>query len=146
MTPADQKRGRPPLPQERRKRNNVTLRLRDELKQRLAEQADANGRSLSEEMEYRLEFSITKAKELADGAERCVVTEVTCRRCRMSFRAAAPANSHNGDITICAEAGCSVPFWHRGAWRGPAKVGVYPADVVAHRDSWLSDIEAEDAT
>ena len=56
--PAAPKRGRPPLPQERRKRNNVTLRLRDELKQKLAERADANGRSLSEEMEYRLEYSM----------------------------------------------------------------------------------------
>jgi predicted HicB family RNase H-like nuclease len=53
-----QKRGRPRLNPEQRKRNNVTLRLRDKLKQQLAEQADANGRSLSEEMEYRLEYSI----------------------------------------------------------------------------------------
>ena len=53
-----QKRGRPRLNPEQRKRNNVTLRLRDKLKQQLAEQADANGRSLSEEMEYRLEYSM----------------------------------------------------------------------------------------
>ena len=31
-------------------------------------------------------FAVTKAKELAEGAERCVVTEVTCRRCRIRFR------------------------------------------------------------
>ena len=53
-----QKRGRPRLNPAQRKRNNVTLRLRDELKQQLAEQAKANGRSLSEEMEYRLEYSM----------------------------------------------------------------------------------------
>ena len=53
-----QKRGRPRLNPAQRKRNNVTLRLRDKLKQQLAEQADANGRSLSEEMEYRLEYSM----------------------------------------------------------------------------------------
>ena len=56
--PAAQKRGRPRLNPKQRKRNNVTLRLRDELKQKLAERADANGRSLSEEMEYRLEYSM----------------------------------------------------------------------------------------
>ena len=57
--PAAPKRGRPRLSPEQRKRHNVTLRLRDELKQRLAERADANGRSLSEEMEYRLELSMS---------------------------------------------------------------------------------------
>jgi len=59
MTPAAPKRGRPRLSPKQRKRNNVTLRLRDELKQQLAERADANGRSLSEEMEYRLELAMS---------------------------------------------------------------------------------------
>jgi hypothetical protein len=75
---------------------------------------------------------------------------VTCRRCRMSFRVGAPADSrHNSDITICAERGCGVPFWHRAAFRDAkpkfARVGVYPADVVAHRAAWVSDIEAGEA-
>jgi hypothetical protein len=81
----------------------------------------------------------------------CSVTEVTCRRCRMSFRAAAPADSRHSGVTFCAAPGCSVPFWHMVPSPGPgvpcrAQVGVYPADVVAHRASWLSDIEAGDAT
>ena len=88
----------------------------------------------------------------------CSVTEVTCRRCRMSFRAAAPdglewappGKKRRSSVTFCAEPGCSVPFWHRMCKPGPeggrrAQVGVYPADVVAHRASWLSDIEAGDA-
>jgi len=84
----------------------------------------------------------------------CSVTEVTCRRCRMSFRAAAPDSSEwaprgekrRSSVTFCAEPGCSVPFWHRQHGRnGPAIVGVYPADVVAHRAAWLADIEAGDA-
>jgi hypothetical protein len=84
----------------------------------------------------------------------CSVTEVTCRRCGMSFRVSAPdglgwaprgEKRRSSGTTICAEPGCSVPFWHRSARVGPTKVGVYPADVVAHRASWLSDIEAGDA-
>tara|TARA_R110000796_G_scaffold252498_1_gene387141 strand:- start:2224 stop:2412 length:189 start_codon:yes stop_codon:yes gene_type:complete len=58
MTPETRKRGRPTLDPEKRKRNNVTLRLRDALKKQLIEQATDNGRSLSEEMEYRLEHSM----------------------------------------------------------------------------------------
>ncbi len=49
------RRGRPPISPERRKRNNVTLRVRDDLKRQLKAAAQANGRSLSEEMEFRLE-------------------------------------------------------------------------------------------
>jgi plasmid stability protein len=59
-------RGRPPLSPEQRKRNNVTLRLRDELKQQLEARADASGRSLSEEMEFRLENSLKYEHVAAD--------------------------------------------------------------------------------
>ena len=59
MTSAAPKRGRPRISPKQRKRNNVTLRLRDELKEQLVEQAAANGRSLSEEMEYRVELSMS---------------------------------------------------------------------------------------
>ena len=59
-------RGRPPLSPEKRKRNNVTLRLRDELKQQLEERADASRRSLSEEMESRLEDSLKYEHVAAD--------------------------------------------------------------------------------
>jgi len=89
------------------------------------------------------------------AALHCSVTEVTCRRCRMSFRAAAPdglgwaprgEKRRSSGTTICTEPGCSVPFWHR-VHDGPgvpraAQVGVYPADVVAHRAAWVSDIDA----
>lgn len=59
------RRGRPPTPPEQRKRNNVTIRLRDDTKLALEARASAGGYSLSEEMERRLERSF--AEEEADG-------------------------------------------------------------------------------
>ena len=52
------KRGRPALPPEQRKRNNVTIRLRDKLKSVMQDAGTAQGRSLSEEIEARLEASL----------------------------------------------------------------------------------------
>lgn len=49
--------GRTPLPESERKRNNLTFRLRDGLRTDLVAEASANGRSLSEEVEFRLELS-----------------------------------------------------------------------------------------
>lgn len=51
------KLGRPSLPPERRKRNNVGIRMRDKLRADLQNAGAANGRSLSEEIETRLERS-----------------------------------------------------------------------------------------
>jgi DNA-binding CsgD family transcriptional regulator len=48
-------RGRPRLARSARKRNFVTMRMRDALKAQLEEAAEANQRSLSEEIEYQLE-------------------------------------------------------------------------------------------
>lgn len=61
--PAPKKRGRPSLPDEKRKRNNVTIRMTDALKTSLEISADDQGRSLSEEIESRLEASIKNVRE-----------------------------------------------------------------------------------
>lgn len=50
-------RGRPPKAEGERKRNNLTMRLRDETKNKLQGAAAANTRSLSEEAEARLDRS-----------------------------------------------------------------------------------------
>lgn len=50
-------RGRPPKPASARKRNNVTIRLRDDTKHALERDAATNQRSLSEEIESRIERS-----------------------------------------------------------------------------------------
>ena len=54
-TTTKQKRGRPRKPDSEKRRNNVTIRMRDSLKRRLKESAVDAGRSLSEEIEFRLE-------------------------------------------------------------------------------------------
>ena len=51
-------RGRPRLPDDQAKRASFTTRLRGELKQRLEEEAQIARRSLSEEIEFRLETSV----------------------------------------------------------------------------------------
>ena len=44
-------RGRPRVPDETRKRNNVTIRMRDELKAKVEQSAAGQQRSISEEIE-----------------------------------------------------------------------------------------------
>ena len=50
-------RGRPRVPDQTRKRNNVTIRMRDELKAKVEQSAAKQQRSISEEIEKRLETS-----------------------------------------------------------------------------------------
>lgn len=61
---------KPPL---ERKRNNLTFRARDQLKQDLEAIAAKNGRSLSEEIEFRLELSLDCDKALGGSEMACVV-------------------------------------------------------------------------
>jgi plasmid stability protein len=51
-------RGRPPQPENVRRRSNLTLRIRDETKDALERRAAANGRSLSEEAETLLDRAL----------------------------------------------------------------------------------------
>ena len=50
-------RGRPRLSDVERKSRNLTFRVRDGLREKLAEAAQRSGRSVSEEIEYRLQLS-----------------------------------------------------------------------------------------
>lgn len=59
-------RGRPRMSPEARKRNNVVFRTRDQIKQQLEIAAKNNQRSLSEEIEYRLEKSVEHERLAAD--------------------------------------------------------------------------------
>ncbi|MCJ2105703.1 hypothetical protein MKK70_10020 [Methylobacterium sp. E-041] len=52
------RRGRPPLDPSERKDGNLTFRTRGDLRHRLAEEARTNGRTISEEVEWRLERSL----------------------------------------------------------------------------------------
>jgi hypothetical protein len=48
-------RGRPRMPEEEKKRHNMTFRLRSDLRAAIEEMAQGNGRSLSEQLEYYVE-------------------------------------------------------------------------------------------
>lgn len=50
-----------------RKRNNLTFRTRDRLYERLEQAAAASGRSVSEEIEHRLEHSFLEGRSLLDA-------------------------------------------------------------------------------
>lgn len=67
MTEPARRRGRPPKPAVERKRANITLRVRDHLRERLAEQAAAHQRSISEEAEARLERSFDRQDLLVES-------------------------------------------------------------------------------
>lgn len=60
------KRGRPCLPDARRRRNLVGMRLCEADKQMLLEHAKANGRSLSTEAEYRVVRSFRDDEVMAE--------------------------------------------------------------------------------
>jgi hypothetical protein len=54
------RRGRPPKPEHERRRANLTFRIRDDVRYRLAVYAVQAGRSISEEIERRLEQSLNE--------------------------------------------------------------------------------------
>jgi hypothetical protein len=62
----ESKRGRPPKFAGERTRGPLTIRLRDQVRQELESTAAAAGRSLSEEIEYRLELSFSRRDYLRE--------------------------------------------------------------------------------
>src|SRR5690242_15151997 len=62
-------RGRPPLTDESAKRAAFNTRLRSALKLSLEAAASRKGRSLSEEIEFRLERSLEEERHLVDALE-----------------------------------------------------------------------------
>jgi Arc-like DNA binding domain len=65
--------GRPPKPPKNRKSVNFTFRSREEMREQLRVAAAVSGRSISEEIEYRLNQSFQK--ELFLEAVRAVLQE-----------------------------------------------------------------------
>ncbi|MCC2654530.1 MAG: hypothetical protein K0Q60_4696 [Microvirga sp.] len=61
------RRGRPPLPDHERKGGaNLTFRARSGLRERLVEEAEKSGRSISEEIEFRLNDSFDRNRRIED--------------------------------------------------------------------------------
>jgi hypothetical protein len=71
MNPAvkKRKRGGQPKPASERKRNNLTIRVLDELRERLETAAEKSQRSVSEEAAYRMTLSFMLDSELRDLKE-----------------------------------------------------------------------------
>jgi len=63
------RRGRPPIPEEARRSKNLTFRVRATLQENLARAAHASGRSVSEEIEHRLERSFLGERHLIQALE-----------------------------------------------------------------------------
>ena len=61
--------GRPPKPPKNRKSVNFTFRSREEMREQLRVAADRSGRSISEEIEYRLNQSFQKGTDLGGRRE-----------------------------------------------------------------------------
>lgn len=67
--PAQRPPGRPPKPESERKRNNLTIRIRDETRTALQHSATRNGRSVSEEVEGLIEGALQSQSMLADALD-----------------------------------------------------------------------------
>lgn len=80
MTEQKPRRGRPPKALDGRRRHNMTFRVRDRLRDILFEAALSNGRSESEEIEYRLEMSFDR-----EAVVRAVMDEED-KRAEQAFR------------------------------------------------------------
>jgi hypothetical protein len=61
-------RGRPPVPMSEKRVRNFTFRSRGDMHERLSEAAEVNGRSISEEIERRLERSFLP-EEIEQGSK-----------------------------------------------------------------------------
>ena len=67
--PAQRPRGRPPKAEGERKRNNLTLRIRDETRTSLQHSATRNGRSVSEEAESLIEGALQSESLIAQALD-----------------------------------------------------------------------------
>src|SRR5215217_16654 len=70
MTAAKKARGRPAKAPEKGKRQNYTFRLHDATRERLVEAATVANRTLSEEIEYRIERSFIEDANLGPDLAR----------------------------------------------------------------------------
>ena len=75
MSEAEKTRGRPKLSAGLRRRHNQTFRIRDALRDRIAEAAKANQRSVSEQVEWILEAHFERASIFDEIAARIVAKD-----------------------------------------------------------------------
>src|SRR3954468_1342001 len=85
MAQQKRKRGGQPKEPAARKRNNLTFRTRDDLRERLEQAAARSGRSVSEEIEYRLlrDFGWEAAKGDIDAMRAEAAASLSAARVQM---------------------------------------------------------------
>jgi hypothetical protein len=106
MNEPKRSKGRPPKPPSDRKRNNLTFRARDNLKADLELAAEKAGRSVSEEIEYRLnrDFSWEETgrdikRMLAEAAAEVSAAKVQAIR-KAGFQIVREHGGERGGITV----------------------------------------------
>jgi hypothetical protein len=128
-------RGRPPKPEHERRRGNLTFRVRDRLRYRLEAYAKRDGRSLSEEIEQRLERSLNE-EMLLFGLEdpsrfRHAIQTITMVLSGLELQTGRKAFGPNGDPWLHEQAWKAVSTWF-AATQPPGEV-VRPAGLSPNR-------------
>lgn len=101
--PTKRKRGRPPLPEGERKGGNLTIRFTPKVRHRLEVTAERNERSISEEIEFRidrsfyLESMLSDALSLVVGAKPAGLLMLVINAMRSNGLIAKLANKRRGD-------------------------------------------------
>ena len=98
-------RGRPRVPEEERKRHTLTFRMRKDLRDAVEELADANGRTLSEQVEYYVDAAVFSEASLIYKYSTESMSE-TLRRC-ISNRLSGRDNKDDAKLSV------DFPVGHR---------------------------------
>ena len=94
------KRGGQVKPAAERKRNNLTFRARDDLKRRLEESSQVYRRSVSEEIEFRLEASLAEKNHLVEqwGEDIYRLADAMARALYMAERSSGASWANDNDV------------------------------------------------
>ncbi len=101
--PKKPRRGRPPLKPDSRRSYKLSVTIRERLRRQLEQSAEEEGRTLSQEVEYRIERSFERAElmwemmELAYGREAAALLVVMARAMADAGRASGYRHSPTGN-------------------------------------------------
>jgi chromosome segregation ATPase len=112
--------GRPALPEEEKRSRNLTFRSRGDLRDRLSDTASENGRSISEEIESRLEESFRRDEKIAD---------VTASRDAVAAELADLRKQFLATCTEAARLEQEVKDWHERRDFASAIIDAWPKGV-----------------
>jgi hypothetical protein len=124
-------RGRPAKPEAQRKRSNLTFRVREHLRYLLQLAANRSGRSLSEEIEHRLERSLSEEVLLYGIQDPIIflnaVNTITIVLASLERQTGRKAFGPDGDPWLHEQAWSALSTWF--AATRPAGAAVAPAQL-----------------